>query len=459
MAGKANKLQPVPVWLGRLRRELRQLAMPALSTGQTGPLSVSFEVPVAEPVAPPAHASRWLYLHQPDSQHRLLGLGMAHSITAQGEQRFQQLDAAYRQMQGNWTRISQGRGRAGARVFIGFAFDPDFQPQEDWQGFDNAGLYLPQLLFEWKKGRCVLTFNCYRDRAVSPEIIIRDWLARLRSVLYADASVSETGASRVFLKKELPTAASWQDGVSEAVSAMENRQFDKVVLTRRLQLKFADEISHRQMLPYLAQHYPGCTQLSVSFGRGILLAATPERLFDMSAEHLHCDALAGTYPAHQHRPDAQMERHEHAPVVQAIRDALQPLCTDIRTEQSARPLALQSLSHLYTPVRAVPRSGVRPLQVLDELHPTPAVGGLPRQAALTWIREHECYPRGWYTGAFGWLGDHQNASLSVILRCALIQEKTAQLYAGAGITRVSDPGQELRETGLKLEPMLNALLG
>ncbi|WP_457669014.1 isochorismate synthase [Thiolapillus sp.] len=458
MAGKTNKLQPVPVWLGRLRLELRQLAMPALSGGQSGPLSVSFEVPVAEPATPPAHVSRWLYLHQPDRQHRLLGLGMAHAITAQGERRFQQLDAAYRQMQGNWTRISQGRGRAGARVFMGFAFDPDFQPQGEWHGFDNAGLYLPQLLFEWKKGRCVLTFNCYRDCDISPETIINDWLEQLRTVLTTDASDVKARNSRVFLKNELPTAANWQDSVSQAVAATENRLFDKVVLTRRLQLKFAEEIPHRQMLPYLAQHYSGCAQLSVCFGHGVLLAATPEKLFDMSAGHLHCDALAGTYPVHQRQHDVQMERHEHAPVVQAIREALYPLCTDVRTEQTARPLALQSLSHLHTPVRAVPRFGVRPLQVLNALHPTPAVGGVPRDAALEWIREHEACPRGWYTGAFGWLGDNQDAQMSVILRCALIQGKTAQLYAGAGITRVSDPEQELKETELKFEPMLNALL-
>ncbi|HID44701.1 MAG TPA: isochorismate synthase [Chromatiaceae bacterium] len=458
MAGRANKLQPVPVWLGRLHAELRHLAMPALSGRQTGPLSISFEVPLAEPAAPPANASGWLYWHQPDRQYRLLGLGMAHVIRARGGQRFRQLETAYRCLQTNWTRVSQGRGRASAWVFVGFAFDPEFQPEQGWVGFDNAGLYLPQLMFEWKKGRCVLTFNCYRDQDTLPEKIIADWVARLRSVLFMETARSSEQRSRVFLKTELPAASDWRNNVAHAIAAMKANRFDKVVLTRQLQLRFGETVPHREMLSSLAQHYPRCTQLSVNFGHGTLLAATPEQLFDMSAQHLHCDALAGTFPAHQARPDAQMEIHEHAPVVQAIRDALHPLCTELKADQAAVPLALRSLSHLYTPVHAVPRSDVHPLQVLDALHPTPAVGGLPKESALAWIREYEQLPRGWYTGAFGWLGDHQEARMSVILRCALIHENVAQLYAGGGITRVSDPDQELRETELKFEPMLNALL-
>lgn len=121
MAQKADKLRPIPVWLGRLRLELRQLAVPALSGRQSGMLSIAFEVPVIAPSAPPDTDQTWMYWHRPDDNHRLLGLGLAFSLQARGRQRFQELDAAYRKLQANWTKIIQGRGRAKARAFLGFA--------------------------------------------------------------------------------------------------------------------------------------------------------------------------------------------------------------------------------------------------------------------------------------------------------------------------------------------------
>jgi len=384
-----------------------------------------------------------------------LGIGLAFSLRAQGAQRFQTLDSAYQRLQASWTRIAQGRGRAGARVFMGFAFDPECEPDEDWQGFDNAGLYVPELLLEWRNGHCVLTFNCFREQDTCAEEVVNGWLSQLSSLLQQERPVSTV--SPTFLKTELPDVSTWQNNVAEAVAAMGTGALDKVVLTRQLRLHFREQVAHRQMLGALAQQYPGCTLCSISLGQGVLLAATPEQLFRMSAESVHCDALAGTFPAHVRQPDAAMEIHEHAPVVDAIRTALQPLCTRIKADRAAQPLALRSLSHLYTAVHAAPRAGVRPLQVLEALHPTPAVGGTPRRVALAWIHEHEQLTRGWYTGGFGWLGDNHEAQISVILRCALIRNKQARLYAGAGITRVSDPEQELHETRLKFEPMLNVL--
>jgi isochorismate synthase len=456
MAFQADKLQPTPVWLGRLRLELRQLTSAALNASESGLLSCTFEVPVKEFSAPPENSEQWLYWHQPDKHHRLLGLGMALSRNASGSTRFQELDAAYQSLQSRWTRIVQGRGRARARAFLGFAFDPDELLQNEWQGFDNAGLYVPELVFEWQDGRCLLTFNCYRDKSVRPESVISGWMAKLQMVL-SDAGVSAAPSATAFLETELPPVSHWKSDVAEAISALQDGDLQKVVLTRQLKLKSGISISHRQLPESLAQKYPGCTVFSVNFGKAVLLAASPETLFEMTAEHIYCDALAGTFPAHVSARDARMEHFEHAPVVQAIRDALQPLCHSVTTEKKARAVSLQSLSHLHTPVQARPKPGVRVLQVVEALHPTPAVGGIPGNAALEWIREHEQFPRGWYTGAFGWMGDNQEAQLSVILRCSLIQGKTARLYAGAGITEVSDPGKELEETDLKLEAMLNAL--
>jgi isochorismate synthase EntC len=104
--------------------------------------------------------------------------------------------------------------------------------------------------------------------------------------------------------------------------------------------------------------------------------------------------------------------------------------------------------------RVKPDVGV--FELLERMHPTPAVGGAPRAAALDWLRQHGEADRGWYTGGVGWLDD-AGGDIWVALRCAALRGRAASLYAGAGIVAGSDPQQELRETGWKLQAMLEAL--
>jgi isochorismate synthase len=436
--------------------ELRQLVMPVLSSSRRGLLSVSFEVPLSPLDAPPASAGEWLFWQRPESAHRLLGLGVARRETASGKYRFAELDTAWQALQGCWTRITQGRARPRARAFLGFAFDPDYQPGECWQGFDNALIHVPRLLAEWQHERCVITFNCDLDCRERADTLFSRWMDDLQQLL-EPARLSE-GKMPSSVITEQPSAACWQQQVARAVAAAEAGLLDKVVLTRSLRLRFKAVVDHRSLLPGLAGRYPGCSVLSVSFGSEVLLAATPERLLHMDAQSIHCDALAGTFPVQSRRRDAEMEAHEHAPVVAAIRDALLPYCSRLEVDKSPCRMNLNNLAHLYTAIRGEPLPQTRALQLLDNLHPTPAVGGMPRTQALEWMGQEERQQRGWYTGGFGWLGDNRRADLSVLLRCARIHGNTANLYAGAGITLVSEPEKELRETELKFEPMLNALM-
>jgi isochorismate synthase EntC len=95
--------------------------------------------------------------------------------------------------------------------------------------------------------------------------------------------------------------------------------------------------------------------------------------------------------------------------------------------------------------------------VLAAIHPTPAVGGTPRAEALAFIDKVEGIDRGWYAGGVGWLDPRGGAQVALALRCALINGTTSRLFAGNGIVLESDPAEELVETRLKLQPMLDLL--
>jgi isochorismate synthase EntC len=148
---------------------------------------------------------------------------------------------------------------------------------------------------------------------------------------------------------------------------------------------------------------------------------------------------------------------EHRLVVEDIVRQLRPYCRGLVYPQQPDILKLPAVQHLHSRISGQARVGTSVLQLAARLHPTAATGGLPRPAALDWLRCHGEPQRGWYTGALGWLNTAGDGELAVILRCAVLGQRQATLYAGAGIVAGSDPQQEFLETEWKLQTMLAAL--
>src|SRR5207244_3717166 len=182
--------------------------------------------------------------------------------------------------------------------------------------------------------------------------------------------------------------------------------------------------------------------------------------------HLETAALAGTAPrGASHAADRALaqslgssskERREHALVMDDVGARLETLCREV-TIGAPRILPLDSVQHLHSRVtaRLRPRRGL--LDAVAALHPTPAIAGAPRGAALAALRGRELFARGWYGGGVGWL-DASGGEVAVVIRTALVRGTRATLFAGAGIVAGSDWRAELEETRLKMRPLLAALL-
>jgi menaquinone-specific isochorismate synthase len=118
---------------------------------------------------------------------------------------------------------------------------------------------------------------------------------------------------------------------------------------------------------------------------------------------------------------------------------------------------LKHLLHLFTPIHARLHRELHVLELIERLHPTPAVGGVPTRTALECIADTESFDRGWYAGAIGWFDAHGNGDFNVALRSGLVRSQRAWLYAGAGIMRESQAALEYAETTWKLAAMLSSL--
>jgi len=156
--------------------------------------------------------------------------------------------------------------------------------------------------------------------------------------------------------------------------------------------------------------------------------------------------------------ESNKDADEHSLVSKFVVEALRPFSSAVsaRGPEVAR---FTNIQHLATSVDAELRGPAADVLTLAAaLHPTPAVGGWPREAADVMIDELEGMERGWYAGAVGWIDGSGDGELAVALRCGLLWEDGARLYAGVGVMPDSDPARELEETELKFKALLTALI-
>jgi isochorismate synthase len=197
------------------------------------------------------------------------------------------------------------------------------------------------------------------------------------------------------------------------------------------------------------------------------LGATPERLVRVRHGEVSAMALAGSAPRGQSPEDdrrfgeallaSAKDRVEHAIVVEMVRHSLSGACDAVSVAEAPALLKVSNVQHLHTPIAARLRGGSTIFDLIERLHPTPAVGGVPRAAALDWLRRREGLDRGWYAGPIGWIDGRHEGEFAVAIRSALLSRDEALLYAGCGIVAGSDPDAEYGESQLKLRAVLAAL--
>jgi isochorismate synthase len=261
--------------------------------------------------------------------------------------------------------------------------------------------------------------------------------------------------------------AAWRALVAAMARGIRHGQLgvEKVVLARAERVSAS--VDPATALARLAHEYPSCTIFAIGHGDGVFLGATPERLVQLRGGVAATMALAGSVgrgadPAADADLAARLlaspkDRAEHAIVVRAQRSALTEVCTSVVADAEPHVRKLSNVQHLLTPIRGQLRPDRGIFDLLERLHPTPAVGGFPRQRALELIRQHEQLDRGWYAGPIGWVNRAGEGEFVVAIRSALLRGKSATLFAGCGIVGDSDLTGEYAESKWKLRPMLAAL--
>jgi menaquinone-specific isochorismate synthase len=235
-----------------------------------------------------------------------------------------------------------------------------------------------------------------------------------------------------------------------------------VVVAREVQLAFPAPLDPVATVVGLSEQAPECLRFLFRWGDTTFLGATPERLLHKRGRQVETEALAGSIDSRDESAERRLQAsakdlEEHALVVSAITSALEPLCDRLQLPPRPGVRSLKHLLHLCTPIEARLNRDTHVLELLERLHPTPAVGGVPTRAALECIAHTESFVRGWYAGAIGWFDALGDGDFNVALRSGLMRSERAWLFAGAGLVRESQAALEYAETTWKLTTMLSSL--
>lgn len=284
-----------------------------------------------------------------------------------------------------------------------------------------------------------------------------------------DLVPAEAGRGREPQPAVAPDPA-FQRAVRRALSALDSKAIDKVVLSRQHRVALARGTRAQQVFARLSAANPSAYRFLMDLpeGAGTLVGASPELVLGAHGRAVIAEPLAGSLPrATDPAADAAAARRlqasakdqaEHAWVADAVRAAFTRHADDVRTPPDGPALlATPTMWHLATRVTGQLQASSSPLALLTDLHPTPAIGGWPRAAALDLIDRLEPVSRGWFGGVIGWLDAEGRGEWALTLRCGVLAGGEATLFAGAGIVASSDPVAEDAEIRAKLRTFAAAL--
>lgn len=409
------------------------------------------------------------YWRDPEGGFYIAGLGIAaHLNSGQADGRFSYIDRSWSELIQDGVIINTYKEAGlGPVMFGGFSFDPLKPKTALWSKYPDALFHIPRFMLTVAGGEAFLTTNvvCTKHDGIS----LFKKVAGEREALFRNRAPGVEVEEPAIKEIEEIGAAEWKETVTEAVRQLQEGPLKKVVLARELRLRFDKEVESGAVLGRLEEEQKTSFIFSFESGGDSFIGASPERLIKKRGRSVRSACLAGSIPRGKSTEEDTLlgslllsdEKNlaEHQYVVDMIRNAMEETCDHVDIPDTPQLMKVRDIQHLYTPVEGIAKESASILDIVEKLHPTPALGGLPKEAAIEKIREIEDLDRGFYAAPIGWMDYAGNGEFAVAIRSGLIQGEEASLFAGCGIVANSDAESEYLETGLKFRPMLSVLGG
>ena len=351
------------------------------------------------------------------------------------------------------------------RYYGGFRFRTRMLPDTRWAHFGSYYFVIPRFEIIRRGQRSYFACN-YLWKPDDPE---ESYQACMNELLRLNWQMPEVAVTLPTLveRKDFPDKTRWKQNIQSALRLMNDRQIEKIVLARRADLTFLEHLEPLRLLAGIqqanARAFYFCFQPDHAHA---FIGGTPERLYRRVGRKIFSEAVAGTRPrgTSEHQ-DIQMQQEllqsekdlrEHRFVLESIRQSFESVCETVESTDRIAVLKLDKLQHLYATLTGILNPDIDDGQILTSLHPTPAVGGVPKVEAIREIEQLENFDRGWYAGPVGWVSRNA-AEFAVAIRSGLVEANRLYLYSGAGIVPGSSPETEWEEIESKIANYLKVL--
>ncbi len=335
-------------------------------------------------------------------------------------------------------------GKAGPRFFGGRDFMK--RKRKTWKEFPGCTYFLPLVQVEKRNTETYLCINRVSetlDLSLETETPLVDSRAL--------GSRSDSSSYPV-----------WEREVNAILKGIRQGDSLKVVLARCTKIETEEKVSAYSILRALQ----GKNRFAFQFSKGqTFIGNSPETLYRRVGNRIESAAIAGTRARGKTLEEnaklkdtllnCPKERHELQVVRDIIVSTLAPLCQSLQID-SCKVLQTPNVQHLHHHIEGVLKEGFSDESLVNALHPTPAVGGFPKETALTEIGIREAFDRGWYAAPIGYISPNQSHHL-VAIRSALIEESTIRIFAGTGLVNGSTPLGEWNELEHKISQYMGIL--
>lgn len=327
-----------------------------------------------------------------------------------------------------------------------------------WEDFAVSEWYIPKFVIIKNQSDCYVIFNFILN-----EKDYDHFYSELEVFLDSIEEESKPKESPIIEEMNATSKNVWTQNIESALDEIRSDNFKKVVLSRFSEYSINSDLNFSFLLDQLISKYPDCYIFAYKKNDSMFFGASPEKLLKFSDQNLEIDALAGSISRGKSEEEdsamgerllnSKKDRNEQKAVTEYILNILKKYSTNIKFDEEPRLKKFRNIQHLWTRISAEINEDDLS-EIINDLHPTPAVCGSPKNEALKFITENEDYSRGLYAGFTGWIGNNQ-AEFCVSIRSALLKKNKLYLFAGCGIVEGSEPEAEYEETKLKLKPILS----
>jgi menaquinone-specific isochorismate synthase len=334
-----------------------------------------------------------------------------------------------------------------------------------WTDFESFNWFIPKLIYLCcdKKNYAIVNFVVSGSKL---NLLEEKFNERIEILNFNNGSYIKNGFDLSEPTEEKPEdLESWTVKINAALDEISNGHISKVVLSRRVEKDLDESPSLQRIINKLKEDYKGCYIFAYKKNGSAFIGASPEKLLSFNNKSIETDALAGSIKRGENDfEDSELELkllndsknlREYGEVVKFVMSAIQPFSKNIDYFENPFIKKLPNIQHLWTPIKAELNNAEDIEEIVQRLHPTPAICGTPRETALKLISEIEDYPRGLFSGIIGWYNFDAQGEFAVAIRSALLKNKKLYAFAGCGIVDGSNPNDEFEETKLKLKPILS----